>query len=169
MHVLILTTVLLCQPNVAQWFYWHACILAGGCLIYKHTSTCRNESLLLMTLFYIKCAQILFILVKAPARVHYWICASCSITVSTHSSFPISGSARVWAGALTGLMGFTDKSRNYCEACTHGEWGDCAEAIGLCLGVKAWSTGFEVAECETEWRGETEWRKIVSSCNSNHS
>ena len=31
-----------------------------------------------------------FILVKAPAR-----CASCSITISTHSSFPISGSAQV--------------------------------------------------------------------------
>ena len=31
--------------------------------------------------------------------------------------------------------------------------GDCEEGIGLCLGVEAWSTGFEVAECETEWRG----------------
>ena len=32
--------------------------------------------------------------------------------------------------------------------------GDCEEAIlGLCLVVEAWNTGFEVADCETEWRG----------------
>ena len=29
----------------------------------------------------------------------------------------------------------------------------CEEVIGiLFIGVKTWSTGFEVAECETEWR-----------------
>ena len=32
----------------------------------------------------------------------------------------------------------------------------------FCLGVEAWSTGFEVAECETEWRGTSPHSKKKS-------
>ena len=44
----------------------------------------------------------------------------------------------------------------------------CEEVIGLLfIGVETWSTGFKVAECETEWRNTSlhTVRKRVSLCN----
>ena len=44
-----------------------------------------------------------------------------------------------------------DKSRVYCEARTHGERGDCEDAIGLLFRCGSLEYWFEVAECGTEW------------------
>ena len=43
--------------------------------------------------------------------------------------------------------------------------------LDFCLGVEAWSTGFEVAECETEWLDTPphgKKKRVTLFSNSNH-